>query len=216
MSDFDFLKKDDLYFQYFNIGHNSYHNKVRFYEEHIDELTYLERDHYHEVRIDYVLALFEIGRYGRFLREVDEVIELVIAENIFEYDGENIFNLLLRKKTACYINLNKPNEALPIISQLLRLDPDNTNLNYFFFLCNRKISQGNEDIIKGLAIISLMTGLSLKLAQTFVVDPFFSNYLATVAGLATTFFVVGATLLVGNEAYRRWYIKSKISQIRKK
>lgn len=216
MSDFDFSNNDKFYFQYFNKGNSSYMDKVRYFEDHKSDITLLAEERRQEVVIDYMICLFEIGRYETYLKEIDPIIEMVVIENIYEFNGENIFNLLLRKKAACYINLKRPKDALPLISQLMRLDPENVNLPYFFYICNRKISQGSEEIIKGIAIISLMCGLSLKFAETFVVDPFFGEYLRTFSIITTTFFVSGASLLVINELYRRWYIQSEIKRIKRK
>ncbi len=216
MSEFDFLNKDSIYFQYFRNGDNSFMHKVKFFEDHKADIEYLDIDLKQEILIDYILCLFEVGRYEKFLNDVDYVVEMVIAENIFEYNGENIYNLLLRKKAACYINLQRPSEALKLIRQLLRVEPDNINLPYFYYICNRKISQGSEDIIKGIAIISLMCGLSLKFAETFVVDPFFSDYLKAFSTITTSFFIIGSALLVSNEVYRRWYINREIKKIQRK
>lgn len=215
MSDFDFLRKDDLYFRYFRLGSNSYFDKVRFFNNHKNDLQYLEDHRIHDIKLDYILCLFEVGRYNRFLKEVDPIIEMVIQENIFDYNGENIFNLLLKKKAFCFINLKHYPEAISLLKQLMRLEPDNRNIPFYFYLCNRKLTTGREEIIKGVAIVSLLCGLSFKFAETFVVDPFFSHYLSTFSSVTTTFFVTGVVLLIFNEYYRRWEIGRQIKNIQK-
>lgn len=214
MSDFDFLRKEKLYIEYFRKSADAYADKVKFYEDHKDEFHFLDPGQRNEIQIDFVLCLFEIGRYERYLQEVDQVIELVIRENIYFFEGKNIFNYLLRKKASCYINLKQHKKALPIIEQLIRLDKSDPNHAYIYGLTMRKESMKNEEILKGTAIIALMAGLSLKFAETFVIDPFFEDYLKTFSTFTLGLFIIGGGLLISNEIYRRLSIKSKLNKIK--
>jgi tetratricopeptide (TPR) repeat protein len=214
MSDFDFLGKEKLYIEYFRKGSDAYADKVKFFEDHKNELHFLDPAQWNEIQIDFVLCLFQIGRYERYLEEVDCVIELVIRENIYFFEGKNIFNYLLRKKASCFINLKQHKKALPIIEQLIRLDKDDPNHAYIYELTMRKESMKNEEVVKGTAIIALIAGLSLKFAETFVIDPFFEDYLNTFSTFTLGLFIIGASLLVSNEIYRRLTIKYKLNKIK--
>jgi hypothetical protein len=78
----------------------------------------------------------------------------------------------------------------------------------------RKESMKNEEVVKGTAIIALIAGLSLKFAETFVIDPFFEDYLNTFSTFTLGLFIIGASLLVSNEIYRRLTIKYKLNKIK--
>ena len=214
MSDFDFLRKEKLYVEYFRKSADAYADKVKFYEDNKDQFQFLDPSQRNEIQIDFVLCLFEIGRYERYLEEVDTIIELVISDNIYFFEGKNIFNYLLRKKASCYINLNQHKKAIPIIEQLIRLDKKDPNLSYIYSLTMRKESLEKEEVIKGTAIIALMAALSLKFAETFVIDPFFAEYLSTFSTFTLGLFIIGGSLLLVNEVYRRISIRLKLKKLR--
>jgi len=109
---------DSFYFNYYRIGQGAYRDKVKYFEDNKDGLSMLDEQQLYDVKIDYLLCLFEIGRYEYFLGKVDEMIEVVIIENIFEYDGINIYNELLFKKSACLYNTNNFSSSEKVLKSL--------------------------------------------------------------------------------------------------
>jgi tetratricopeptide (TPR) repeat protein len=202
-----------LYLDYFSKSTNAFTEKVNFFETHRTALNNLDDYQIQEIKIDFTLCLFEIGKYERFIHLVDELIEMVISENIYTFNGSNIFNLLLRKKASALINLNRHDKALPIIEELIKINKKDKNLAYIFYLCKRRLNKGSEEIIKGTAIIAIIFALSLKFAVIFAVDPFYSEYLYTFSTITTTLFTFGALLFFYNEVYRRHQIKKELKYI---
>lgn len=68
--------------------------------------------------IDHLLALFELGKYEKFLYEVDAMIEFVVNHNIYRHNGEDAFCLLLFKKAAAHFNLEEWDASKTILMQL--------------------------------------------------------------------------------------------------
>ena len=73
----------NIYLSYFRLGDDAWREKVRYYEENKKAIDGLYFDEKIELDIDYLICLFEVGRYERFLRFVDPIIESVITENIY-------------------------------------------------------------------------------------------------------------------------------------
>ena len=198
------------YKSYFGLGDLAFHEKVKYFEDHTDAFESGYDELTNEVKIDYVLSLFEIGRYQRFIEKVDPVIELVIEFNIFEYQGKNIYNLLLLRKACSYINLNAYDHATPILSQLLNLDPANKLVSLLYARCLKQDTKSRVEVLRMLAIVSCMSGISLQLASIFIVDPFFSEYLHLIEIGSLGMLLTSTVLLLVNELATRNKIKKDI------
>ncbi|MBK9736092.1 MAG: hypothetical protein IPO92_14505 [Saprospiraceae bacterium] len=169
---------DQIYLKYFRLGDTSYRQKVRFYEENplaISALYFYDRI---EVDMDYILCLFEVGKYERFLSKVDPVLEIIIMENIFKYRDENIFCDLLLKKASCLYNLNKFDKALDILRQVVKIDPQNRFAVRLFIICARKQNNDTATTIKALAMASLLIVVGIIVSQILIVDSFFDETIA--------------------------------------
>ena len=166
------------YLQYFRLGETAYRDKVRFYEENIDSLELLSFHDKIEVDIDYLLCVFEVGRYEKFLAQVDRVIETIIEQNIHSFKGENIFNELIFRKAACLFQMHKYHECKVILAQLIRMDKGNQLYAGLYNICNRKIHNDTIVTIKALAMASILIVAGITIAGILLIEPFFEPYLS--------------------------------------
>lgn len=188
---------DNLYISYFRKEKDDYYARVHFYEHHLASLRGLAHDQWQEVCLDYHLCLFSIGKYDRYLREVDDMIEMVIEDNIYDLGGMDIYKELLYRKCMSQFYIGMNSEAWNLAKQLMRMGmgdaihPVITNIY-------RQTSQSYL-WVQGIAIASLFTFLSLGFTEFMLHDPqyaAFSDYLSVVRKL---FFGIGVVLLVGKE-----------------
>ena len=206
---FDNLE-ESFYFNYYRIGQGAYRDKVKFFEDHKSELVYLEEEQQYEVKIDYLLCLFEIGRYEYFLGSVDEMIETVIIENIYNYNGYNIYNELLFRKSACLYNLNRFQDSQRVLRALIKLDNNNTVARLLFAKCKRKNSSSENEVVKAVAMVFLLSALSIAVMELFIVRPFYDDYVSMFSNLKIFFLVSAGGLLVGRELYFKFNVGKDI------
>ncbi len=165
------------YLQYFRLGDTAFREKVRFYEENPEALSTLYFDEKIDIDMDYLICLFEVGRYERFLKKVDPILEIIIEENIFEFRGENIFNDLLLKKAACYYHTNNYDKANTILKQLIKIAPKHPLAIGLYGICKRKQNNDIATSIKALGIASLLLVVSITIIQILLFEPFFDEYM---------------------------------------
>lgn len=177
MTRFDRDNDNELYIQYFNIGVTSYREKVKFYEQHILNRDALDFESQVDIDLDYLQALFEVGKYHRFLSKVDHYIELVIMENIELHNGEDIYSVLLFKKAACLYNLHQYEASLVILEQLQKIDPGNEVAPRLRYKCTRQLHKNRDETFRAVSVVSLLCGVSLKVAEILVIEPFYDEYL---------------------------------------
>lgn len=189
----------NIYLNYFRLEASAYRDKVRFYEENPAAISLLYFDERIEIDIDYLLCLFEVGRYERFLSKIDYVLESIIVENIFEFKNQNIFNELLFRKAACLFQLKKYQKAEDILKQLIRME--NTNPLYIglYSICKRKQPNDSSLTIKAMANASFLLVLGITVARIFLIEPFFDQWLEPFLMLRNVLFIFGLTCVIGLE-----------------
>ncbi len=189
------------YLQYFRLGDTSFREKVRFYEENPEALSTLYFNEKIDVDMDYLICLFEVGRYERFLEKVDPIIEIIIEENIFEFRNENIFNDLLLKKAACYYHTKNYEKANAILKQLIKIAPKHPLAIGLYGICKRKQNNDVSTTLKALGISALLLVVSISIIQILLFEPFFDEYLAPFLLLRTLLTIFSIFSFISLEVY---------------
>jgi len=189
------------YLQYFRLGDTSFREKVRFYEENPEALSTLYFNEKIDVDMDYLICLFEVGRYERFLEKVDPIIEIIIEENIFEFRNENIFNDLLLKKAACYYHTNQYEKANTILKQLIKIAPKHPLAIGLYGICKRKQNNDVSTTLKALGISALLLVVSISIIQILLFEPFFDEYMSPFLMLRTILTIFSILCFVSLEVY---------------
>jgi tetratricopeptide (TPR) repeat protein len=193
----------DFYLAYSSLNPEAYRDRVRFYEEnrsYLDALVYEDRV---EVDLDYSFALFEIGKYQRFLDRVDRLIELVVIDNI-EVEGRDIFKDLLFKKAASLYNLWSLEKAEQVISQLYKIDPEYPYAKSLFIKIRSKKPRLWYEINKALSVVAFLSGLSLLIMQQLIFEPFYVEQAIYISSLKNFLLIACVALLVLNEGAKKW------------
>lgn len=207
--------KDDsqeLYQAYYSIDVTAFRERVRFYDEHRDLLSHLTVEQRILIDIDYHLALFEIGKYGRFLRGVDPLIEAVIIDGL-AIEGVDIYSDLLFKKAASHYNLWRLRECEYVLEQLLRMDPTSRQSKELYYHCRCKADRKWYHIGKAYCVVVFLVGVVLVVASKLVVQPFYYQYYEFISALSTV--LIGSCVigLIANEVMLKWSAKRDVDRL---
>jgi tetratricopeptide (TPR) repeat protein len=163
----------ETYLKFYSLSN---HSKVRYYEDYVKENPYLTIEEKIELEVEYVYALFEIGKYEKVLENIDCVIEKVIFENIENHNGQDAYLGLLFKKAASYYNLEKYDQCISLAKQLIKIKPNIPLYNHLYYLANKKKKYLELSIINNLGILAVLCGMVLYVVDIFLVDPFLHQY----------------------------------------
>ena len=188
-----------IYLDFYQIDKSSFHEKVRYFERNKKYISLLAFDQKIEMECEYLFALFEIGKYHRFLSSVDEMIECVVIENIYRIDNRNIFEDLLFTKSACLYNTGQYEAALKVAGALIKINPEYPLIRRMHRQCLRKSGPTWYEINKAIAVVFILSGISVVLVQLLVVDPFYEQYAHQVTFFRNILFVTAFCLLIFNE-----------------
>ena len=192
------------------MGTKAFRDKVRYYEDnkaHVGTLTYEERI---DIDLDYAICLFEIGKYHKFISMSDALIEVVIMDNMFTYNGVNIYNDLLFKKAACLFNTGQYTKTEKVLKALVKLEPENGMIRTLYGKCKRKQERDWYESVKAVAIVLLISGVLFAFIELLVVKSFHEEYISTFHNTKVIFFVIGIGALIANEFYLNYVIGREI------
>jgi tetratricopeptide (TPR) repeat protein len=169
----DFYKNSDIILKFYSLSN---HSKVRYYEDYIQKNFDLTIDEKIELEIEYIFALFQLGKYDKVLANIDTVIEKVIFENIEKHNGHDAYLGLLFKKAACYHNLGKFDQCIALCRQLIKIDSTVPIYSHLLHLAQKKKKHVEGSLINFIGIGCMMIGMLLYVLDIFVIDPFYNEY----------------------------------------
>ncbi len=214
------IRHNQLYLHYYQINKSAYYDKIRFFEKNRDQLFQLSYHEILEIKSDYAFALFEMGKYSKYLNICDELLETVIIDNIYDINGKDVFEELLYRKAASLYNLNNYTKSMQICKELIAINPGHEIASNLFRQCLRKRGNKWYEINKGIAVVFLLSGISVVIAELFVVGPFYENISTQVHYFRNILFIIAFGLLVYNEiwiwAQCNQYVRKYAHKIRKR
>lgn len=210
------LHPNNAYLHYFSIDSNSYSRKISFYEEHKSAIDLLIDTSKFEIDIDYILALFEVGKYDNFLDKVDHFIEFTIINNVSLYQGEDLFTLLLFKKAAALYNTSQVHKAVDVLKELIKIKPDEMLYQKFLRRCYKITINFNQQTQKGSIVLLFLTFIFLSAIQLFVIDIFFADTAGVFSILKSGTLILAVCIWIGVELFQEWKFRKEIQSLKSK
>lgn len=200
----------NLYLDYQLISSTDYREKIRYFDRNQEFFKNLDEDQRLNIHLDFSKALFEVGNYHRFIQCVDPLIEEVIMNNVYEHNGDKIFEELLFKKSAALFNLRKYDGAIKILQSLVKIDKEHVLAKRLFALCIRKRGKSWYDLTKAIAIVLLFSAVSILFAELVIVSSFYLEYLETVMLIRNALVLAASAILIGRELAMYWCIRKEV------
>jgi tetratricopeptide (TPR) repeat protein len=140
----------------------------------------------------------------------DVVIEISFAENITDIGGREIFRATLFQKAASYYNLNDFKKAIHVLSELIKIDPNDHEVAQFYERCLRKERPQLVRNSRAIAIF-LFLGTALIISiEALIVRNFFPTWASLFENTRNTSFVLGVSVLIGGELLQRFIAKKNV------
>ena len=112
-----------IYRNFKSIEVNDFHGLIRYYEQHEDGIRSLDFDEYLDCTLAYNNALFEAANHGKHLVMCDHLLELVIMQNVDQWDGQDLYHRLLFKKSASLYHLHEYGKSERILREIVNIYP---------------------------------------------------------------------------------------------
>jgi len=152
-----------------------------------------------ELDVDYTFALFELGKYIKCLSILDLLIAQVINENIFTINGEDVFQILLFKKSACHYNLGEPQKSTQVLEELIKMNPLDETYQTFYKRCQRNDFKQDYRWMGGLVVGLFLLAAFLISIELLIVRPFYFESASVVEFTRNSIFVIAILVLALRE-----------------
>lgn len=195
-----------LYRDFLAIEPKNYHAIIRYYEQWEAQIAKLDDNQHYELLIAFTNALFEVGAYRQFLVVVDQTILVSLDESFHKEETfkQQLFEQLLFRKAAAFIQVIEPAKAEHVVRELLRINPKHPLAPLLLRKTLRQQNTSINTITRAIAI--LMFGLSalIILVEVLVIRSFYDMYTARVELSRNLIFLGGLLVLGVGEALTHW------------
>ncbi len=165
-----------VYLEYLDIHEKAYRHKVKFVQEREQDISLLRDKDRIYIELDFMLSLFEIGDYERYVEYVDHQIETVIDRNIYIFKDKNIFNQLLQNKALSLYHLYRDEESLAISIQLKKLNKESEIPHYLIKQILKRKKRNWFIGVNGFVIFLILTTVAILFFELLVIRPFYPEF----------------------------------------
>ncbi len=152
-----------------------------------------------ELKIIYLEALYQVGKYGVFLREVDEVIEDSIRYHADTISNRKLYEDLLLKKSTALFHQDNLGQAKYIATELVKINPFNVFHKALLTRIYYKQKESRFHFIKVMCLFLILSAALMYGSNLLVVRPFYGDYLPLLFDLGFAVLNVGVVVYVTSE-----------------
>lgn len=199
-----YAKYSETYEAFLAIEINAYKEKIQYIEENFFMLRELDADEYFDMMVLYGEALFETGEYARQAKLADHILEMSIERNIILHRDQDVYFETLFKKAASLHNLEKIDQAVHILKELIKINPDHESTKLFLINC---IIRQKKSTVKPYRTVSLFLLLASAVVIAFellIIRNFWPGWAAIIEIIRNGLFISGVILLVAGEVIVRY------------
>jgi hypothetical protein len=198
-----------LYRNFKSLSPGDYYGVVRFFEAHEEALYALDTEAYLDCALGYTNALFETDDYRRHNVMCDHLIQLIMAERINTWGGEDLFAQLLHKKAQALHRLEAWPEAIHVLRQLRKIEPDNPEVTLLLKQTLHEMMPPVRRRLRAWALLLLFVSAVAMGISGLIVQSFYEAWGPLSVWVSSGLFIVGLlTLCVGEGWYylrcERW------------
>jgi hypothetical protein len=146
------------------------------------------------VLIAYARALFEAAAYEKCILISDVIIETSVLENFTHFKGEEIFETTLYQKAAAYYNNKDFAQSQYILTELLRINPDESDYKEALSMCFRQRNAPSLKPYRAVGVFLLSVSIVIFMINALVLRFFFEEQAMLMQQICVVACVLSAVL----------------------
>lgn len=190
---------ENLLLDYSKIEKTNYKARIQFYEEQKSKIQELLLKDKIEFDVDYAFALFELGKYSKSKSLLNDLIGVVIRDNIFTINEEDIYQSLLFKKSACHYNLGETEESKHILQELIKINSEEETYQTFYKRCYRNEYKQESKWMGGIVVALFLLSALIISIELMIVRPFFIDWSIGIEMTRNIVFISAILVLAAKE-----------------
>lgn len=199
-----YAQYSETYEAFLAIEQTAYKEKIEYIEENFFMLRELDADEYFDLMVLFAEALFETGEYSRQAKLADHIIEMSIERNIIMHRGEDVYFETLFKKAASLHNLEKIEQAIHILKELLKINPDHESTKLFLINCIIRQKKSTIKPYRNASLILLLASAFVIGFELIFVRTMWPGWTTVIEIIRNGLFISGVILLIAGEVMVRY------------
>jgi tetratricopeptide (TPR) repeat protein len=182
----------------------AYKEKIQFIEENFFMLRQLDGEEYFDMMVLYGEALFEVGEYARQAKLADHIVEMSIERNIVMHHGQDVYFETLFKKAASLHNLDKIDQAVHILKELVKINPDHESTKLFLINCIIRQKKPTVRPYRNISLLMLLSSAVIIAIELILVRRLWPSWTMIIEMVRNGLFITGVILLIAGEVMMRY------------
>lgn len=196
--------RSETYEAFLAIEAGAYREKIQYIEENFFMLPELPQYEYFDMLVLYGEALFETGEYHRQAKLADHILEMSIERNIVMHRGQDVYFETLFKKAASLHNLDKIEQAIHILKELIKINPDHESTKLFLINCMIRQKKPIVRPYRNVSLVLLLSSALVIAIELLVIKNFWPTWAPIVEIIRNGLFIIGVILLISGEVMVRY------------
>lgn len=199
----------NFYSNFVNLDKQDFDVIIQQFQNNKNLIQLLSTEQKMELKIIYLEALYQVGKYGAFLREVDEIIEDSIRYHRQDSRHRHVFEDLLFKKASALFHQEYMLESQYVTTELIKINPSETLHKALLTRIYYKKNESKFHYIKVICLFLVFCSAMMYGSNLLIVRPFYGDYLPVLFDLGFVTLNVGVLVYVvseiglyGNAVYR--------------
>lgn len=199
-----YTSRSDTYDAFLAIEAGDYKEKIRFIEENFFMLRELDAEEYFDMMVLYGEALFETGEYARQAKLADHILEMSIERNIVIHRDQDVYFETLFKKAASLHNLEKIDQAVHILKELIKINPDHERSKLFLINCLIRQKKPAVRPYRHFSLVLLLSSAVVIAFELVLVRRLWPSWITITELVRNGMFIGGVILLIAGEVMVRY------------
>jgi tetratricopeptide (TPR) repeat protein len=199
-----YAHRSETYEAFLAIEEGAYKEKIQYIEENFFMLRQLDAEEYFDMMVLYGEALFEAGEYARQARLADHIVEMSIGRNIIRHRDQDVYFETLFKKAASLHNLDKIEEAVHILKELVKINPDHESTKLFLINCIIRQKKPSVRPYRNISLILLLSSAVVIAIELILVRRLWPSWISIIEIIRNGLFISGVILLIAGEVMVRY------------
>jgi tetratricopeptide (TPR) repeat protein len=158
----------------------------------------------------YADALFETGKYKEHIKLADHIAELAMEYNLDQINGRDLYFETLFQKAASLYNLDRLQEAIFILRELIKIDPKHDSTRLFLINCHVEQQKHKLHTLRSISMVLILSSAIVIALELLVMRSFFPQLVRETEIVRNTLFILGASILVVGELWVRYHAVSRV------
>jgi len=197
-------RHSETYEAFLAIEAGAYKERIQYIEENFFKLRELEAGEYFDMMVLYGEALFETGEYARQAKLADHILEMSIERNIIMHRQQDVYFETLFKKATSLHNLERMDEAVHILKELIKINPDHETTKLFLINCLVRQKKLAVRPYRNISLMLLLTSAVVIGLELLLVRRFWPSWAMIFEMIRNGLFIGGVILLIAGEVMVRY------------